>query len=85
MWDPMEADVSTLVCLHTGYVITVASCPVLWLSKLQTKIALSTTKAKYITLLQATWDIIPMQHIIKELGVVCNLKIETMMAHSTIL
>jgi hypothetical protein len=35
---------------RTGYVITSASCLVLWSSKLQTEIALSTTEAEYIAL-----------------------------------
>jgi len=33
---------------RTGYVITVASCPVIWTSKLQTKIALSTMEAAVV-------------------------------------
>jgi hypothetical protein len=31
---------------HTGYVITFAACPILWSSKLQTKISLSTNKSR---------------------------------------
>ena len=36
-------------CLsRTGYVIFYANCPIIWQSKLQTTIALSTTEAKYV-------------------------------------
>ena len=34
----------------TGYVIKYVECPLLWCSKLQTEIALSTTEAEYIEL-----------------------------------
>ncbi len=41
-----------LYCVRsrTGYVICLADCPVLWKSTLQTKIALLTMKAKYVSL-----------------------------------
>jgi hypothetical protein len=48
----------------TGYVITFASCPVLWTSKLQTEVALSTMEAKYIALSQSTCDLIPMHELL---------------------
>ena len=46
-----------------GYIINYAGCPILWASKLQTEIALSTTKAEYITLLQALREVIPLIHL----------------------
>jgi hypothetical protein len=38
------------VCSCTGYVICLSDCPVLWISKLQTEIALSTMEAEYVLL-----------------------------------
>ncbi|KAL7537717.1 hypothetical protein ACHAWF_005882 [Thalassiosira exigua] len=35
---------------RTGYVITLAGCPVLWVSKFQTEIAISTMEAEYVAL-----------------------------------
>ena len=35
---------------QTGYVILYAGCPIIWCSKLQTQITLSTTEAEYIDL-----------------------------------
>ncbi len=35
---------------RTGYVICLSDCPVLWISKLQTEIALSTMEAEYVAL-----------------------------------
>ena len=52
--------------LHTGYVITYAVCPVLWCSKLQMEINLSTTEAEYIALNQAMCNVIPFMELMKE-------------------
>ena len=52
---------------RSGYIITYASCPIIWASKLQTEIALSTTKAEYISLSIALRETIPLIDICKEL------------------
>ena len=44
----------------TGYDILYACFPIIWCSKLQTQIALSTTEADYIALPQSLRDEIPM-------------------------
>ncbi len=60
-WDPSEADSADNVYFFTGFVIYYAGCPVFWQSKLQTEIALSTTEAEYISMLQeALREIIPL-------------------------
>jgi hypothetical protein len=38
---------------RTGFVIMFARCPILWSSKLQSEIALSTTESEYIALSQS--------------------------------
>lgn len=53
---------------RTGYVILVAGCPVLWKSKLQTEIALSTMEAEYVALSQACKDLFPLLDMVKELS-----------------
>jgi hypothetical protein len=57
---------------------------VLWSSKLQTEIALSTTDAEYIALSQATRDLIPMQSLLHELSTAIRLIVGSTTAHSTI-
>ena len=52
---------------HTGYVIKFAGCPIVWTSKLQTQIALSTTEAEYIALSEAMRATIPLMNLIEEL------------------
>ena len=42
------------VCVKscTRYVLTLGTCPLIWVSKLQTEVALSMTEAEYIALSQ---------------------------------
>ena len=51
---------------RTGYVILYKGSPLLWVSKMQTQIALSTMEAEYIALSQAMHDLIPIREILKE-------------------
>ena len=61
-----EHDISTAKS-RTGFVITFAGCPILWTSKIQTQIALSTTKAKYISLSESLRSTIPLMNLINEI------------------
>jgi hypothetical protein len=56
---------SVLSC--TGYVITFCGCPVIWASKLQSEITLSTTESKYIALSTATRDLLPLHRILLDI------------------
>jgi hypothetical protein len=60
--DAISATDPTPVKSRTGYVIRFANCPIVWASKLQSLIALSTTEAEVIALSTATREII---HLIK--------------------
>ena len=57
------------VCVksRTGYVIMFCNIPILWISKLQTQVALSTMEAEYIALSQSMRDLIPLREILKEI------------------
>ena len=44
---------------HTGFVMTVANCPVIWSSKLQTETALSTMEAETIALASCCRELFP--------------------------
>jgi len=67
LWTEDTSSDATSVKSRTGYVILFANCPVLWVSKLQTEVALSTTKAEYIALSQARRDLIPTKALLIEL------------------
>ena len=51
---------------RTGYLIMFMGCPLLWVSKLQTQIALSTMESEYIALSQSMRDLIGVREILKE-------------------
>jgi hypothetical protein len=51
---------------RTGYVIFFSEVPLLWVSKLQTLIALSTMEAEYVALSQSMRDLIPIRETLKE-------------------
>jgi hypothetical protein len=60
LWTLPTSSDTISVKSRTGYMLTFASYPLLWSSKLQSKVALSTAEAEYIALSQATRDIIPL-------------------------
>jgi hypothetical protein len=50
---------------RTGYVIKFCDVPLIWVSKMQTQIELSTMEAEYIALSQSMRDLIPIREILK--------------------
>ena len=61
----------------TWYIIIFENFPIIWVSKMQTDIDLSTTEYEYISLSQSMSDYIILRHIMLEvssvLGMKCNL------------
>jgi hypothetical protein len=82
-WDPTNAEWDTDTARsRTGYVILYASCPVIWASKLQTEIALSTTEAEYLAISTATREVLPLMELIQEMQKQgCGLKATTPHLH----
>ena len=54
---------------RTCYTILYAGCLIIWYSKLQTQITLSTTEADYIALSQSLCNAIPMMQLLREMKV----------------
>jgi len=52
---------------RSGWIDFYAGCPVIWASKLQSMVGLSTTEAKYIALSQALRDVLPIMFLIQEI------------------
>ncbi len=52
-WSQADAENANNVLSCTGYILMYAHCPILWVSCLQTEIALSTAEAEYIALFQS--------------------------------
>jgi len=51
---------------RTGYLLQYSGCPIVWASKLQTEIALSSTEAEYIALSTAMREVIPLLRLMNE-------------------
>ena len=60
-----ETDPSTAKS-RSGWVIFYARCPIIWASKLQSQVALSTTEAEYIAMSMALRDVIPIMELMTE-------------------
>jgi hypothetical protein len=56
------------VLSRTGYVIMYAGCPIMWSSKLQTEITLSTTETEYIALSQSMRETLPFMNLMQVIG-----------------
>ena len=52
---------------RTGYVLELGGCPVIWVSRLQQEISLSTVESEYQALSQAMRDLVPARGLLKEL------------------
>ena len=66
-WNKKFSDDPVTALSRTGYVITYAGCPVIWASKIQTLVALSTTESELIALSSAVREVIAMMNLLKEL------------------
>ena len=51
----------------SGYLVKYANFPIIWGSKMQSLVALSTTEAELITLLLTSHEVIHLQHLLQEL------------------
>ena len=52
---------------HTGFVLTVFGCPVLWKSSVQNGITLSSTAAEYVALSDSMRELLPMRRLLLEI------------------
>ena len=52
---------------RSGWIVFYAGCPIIWASKLQTQVALSTTEAEYISLSSSLRDVIPIMSLVSEM------------------
>ena len=63
--NPLEPSVAKS---RTGFVICISNCPVIWTSKLQSSIALSTMESEYNALSMAMRDLIPFRNVALAVG-----------------
>jgi hypothetical protein len=68
LWGYEDKQDPSYVRSQTGYVICIAACPVLWVSRLHTDIETSTVEAKYISLSTAMRDVMPIKILENEIS-----------------
>ena len=70
---------------RTGYVIMVGGCPIIWSSKLQTEITLSTMESEYVACSTACRALIPLRELVIELADAVNISADDIAKmHTTI-
>ena len=71
---------------RTGYVIMIANCPLLWVSKLQQEISLSTQESEHVASSSSLRNVIPIQNLVKEVMVAVGLDVDklTFVTKSTV-
>ena len=83
-WFSFNSHEFTSALSRTGYIIKIANCPICWVSKMQTEVALSTTEAEYIALSQSTRDLLPIKNIIEYLNQFMSFSNKQISTYSTI-
>jgi hypothetical protein len=79
-----DADNPTSVRSRTGFILTLGEVPILWKSKLQPQIALSTMEAEYIALSTALRSLLPVKAVLKTVTSALNIMIPEASTLSTV-
>ena len=75
MWGHGDPQYPICARSRTGFVVTFDNCPLLWVSKIQTEIALCTLHSEYVALSHSVRALLPLKSLIKE--VIENLGIDS--------
>ena len=63
-WDLAESDLLASASSRAGCVMKIANCPIHWVSKMQSEVALPTAEAECIALPQSTRDLMPIKQLV---------------------
>ena len=75
LWVNENPQDSICARIRTGFVVTFANFPLLWMSKLQTIFSLSKQYSEYVALFRSVIALLPLRSLIKE--VIDNLVIDS--------
>lgn len=65
LWGSEDPNDPVVAKSRTGYLLTLAGCPLMWVSKLQTETSVSTMMAEYVALSTAMRDMLPLREMVK--------------------
>ena len=68
LWGSEDPEDPVVAKSRTGYILLLAGCPLLWVSKLQTETSISTMMAEYVALSSAMRDMLPLKRMVKEVA-----------------
>ena len=68
LWSYEDEQDPVSVKSRTGFALTLFGCPIIWQSKLQTEITLSSTAAEYVAFSMAMRELLPMRVLLEEIG-----------------
>ena len=74
-WDKENPDDPDNVLCRTGYVVFYAGCPLVWASRMQTEIAMSTAESEYIALSMAMREELSLMQLMDEINKIFEIKI----------
>jgi len=85
LWGTEDPNEVACAKSRTGFVVAFASCPLLWVSKLQTEAALSTTEAELTALSQSMRELMPIRDLATEIMESMRMKSKpSFCTHSTV-
>ena len=65
LWGSEDPEDPIVSKSRTGFIITLAGCPLMWASKLQTETAVSTMHAEYVALSHSMREMLPLKRLVK--------------------
>ena len=85
LWGHEDEQDPVSVKSRTGFTLTLFGCPIIWQSKLQTEITLSSTAAEYVAFSMAMRELLPMRVLLEEIGAKLKLSfLRTSLVRSTV-
>ena len=83
-WNLEESDLMISALSRTGCGIKIVNCPIHWVSKMQTEVALSTTELEHIALSQSARDLISIKQMIEFLNTFIKIDWKSISTYSTV-
>jgi hypothetical protein len=83
-WSPATSHLRDSTVSRSGYIIVYCGCPILWVSKLQGEVALSTCEAEYQALSQCMRDLLPLRTLLSEIQNIFDHSSANLLAGKTI-
>ena len=68
LWGSEDPEDPIVAKSRTGYILMFANCPLMWVSKLQTKVSVGTMMVEYVALSSAMRDMLPLKRLVQSVA-----------------